>query len=184
DTNDKLNCWHSAFAVVRIQDNFFEWAQICDCLILVIYQNGDFKLLVNDYDHDAEALRFLQQSVQRGEKDPRAMLEQGPFLQIWQDANKTYGVLDGDEKFISFLNFGSEALDNVSHILIFSDGLFIPAADPNQPDDFQTLVKLFLEGGLNNVKEFVRGLENSDPECKKYLRFKQHDDITAIAISF
>ena len=45
-------------------------------------------------------------------------------------------------------------------------------------------VKLFLNGGLREVKDFVRNLEKNDPKCWKYPRYKQYDDIAAISISF
>jgi len=62
--------------------------------------------------------------------------------------------------------------------------LFVPKESSLQPDNFRLLVDLFLEGGLENVKNSIRTLENSDPDCKKYVRFKKSDDITAIALSF
>jgi hypothetical protein len=62
--------------------------------------------------------------------------------------------------------------------------MLIPNERPGQPEDFNKIVELFEQGGLKNVKSYVRNLENSDPNCNKYLRFKQHDDLTATAITF
>jgi len=37
-------------------------------------------------------------------------------------------------------------------------------------------------GGLQAVRNHVRRLQQEDPTCRKYPRFKQHDDIAAVAI--
>lgn len=184
DVNNKLDLWHTTLAVVRINGNFFEWVQLCDSLILLIYQNGAFKLQVGDYDHDSQYLKLWKELTDQGSQNRHEIMERGPFLEIWNNANRTYGVLNGDKKFISFLKAGEESLENIGHILIFSDGLFIPQENPAKSNNFQLLTSLFLEGGLAKVKNYVRDLENSDPECQKYPRYKKHDDITAIAISF
>jgi hypothetical protein len=39
-------------------------------------------------------------------------------------------------------------------------------------------------GGLKRGRDYIRELEESDPNCWKYPRHKKSDDIAAIAISF
>jgi hypothetical protein len=62
--------------------------------------------------------------------------------------------------------------------------LILPKENPEDQDDFNRFVEIFLEGGLERVKNYVRDLEKTDPECWKYPRYKQYDDIAAISISF
>lgn len=100
------------------------------------------------------------------------------------DSNITYGIVNGEEEFVRFIHKGEEILENVEHIVIFTDGLIIPKENPEDSDDFNTFVKLFLEGGLKSIRDYVRDLEKDDPECWKYPRYKQYDDIAAISISF
>ena len=69
-------------------------------------------------------------------------------------------------------------------MLVFTDGLIIPKEDPHAVDDFSTTVKLFQEGGLQKVRDYIRQVENTDPNCWKYPRYKKSDDIAALAISF
>ena len=75
-------------------------------------------------------------------------------------------------------------LDNVTNILLLTDGLFLPQEDPNKGEVFDTLVKFYLVNGLTKLKDYVRNLEESDSKCIKYPRFKKHDDITAISVDF
>src|SRR3989338_2247001 len=49
---------------------------------------------------------------------------------------------------------------------------------------FRRVCETVHEGGLEKIKDYVRGLEKDDPECWKYPRYKQYDDIAAISISF
>jgi hypothetical protein len=57
-----------------------------------------------------------------------------------------------------------------------------PKEDPSAPDDLSGLVHWYLEGGLSNVRDRIREIEASDPNCWKYPRYKKSDDIAAIAI--
>jgi hypothetical protein len=98
--------------------------------------------------------------------------------------NVNYGVLNGEDSFEHFLNTGKTGKTGVKHILLFTDGLFLPSDDPEREPDFNTFVDIYLEGGLKALRDHVRGMEMSDPDCKTFPRFKPHDDIAAVAISF
>lgn len=182
DVKDKLNLWGTTAAVIKMHPDKFEWAQISDAMILIIYDDGSFKTLVTDYDHDEGIMIKWKALADKKQENIRQLIE--PEVQkLRNTSNIKYGVLNGETEAGAFLKTGNEKLDNVKHILLFTDGLFIPKSNPTAPDDWSTLVKLFLEGGLKNVVSYVRGLQKDDPQCWKYPRYKMHDDITAIAIS-
>ena len=46
------------------------------------------------------------------------------------------------------------------------------------------MTRLYLDGGLSAVFRQVRQLQSDDPECRRYPRFKCHDDIAAVALTF
>jgi hypothetical protein len=62
--------------------------------------------------------------------------------------------------------------------------LFVPKKDPGNRDDFDLFSRLFQKGGLPHLKDVVRDIESSDVGCREYPRFKPHDDIAAISLSF
>lgn len=183
DINKKTGLWGTMVAVVRIKNNSFEWVQLGDSLILVIYKDNSFKLLVEDYDHDKEVLSVWKELANQKKENIRELID-STLRENRSEINEIFGGLTGEEKSISFLKTGEENLENVKHILLFTDGLFIPKEDPLEADDWNMFVKLFLEGGLKYIKDFVRGLEKEDPNCWKYPRYKQYDDITGISITF
>lgn len=182
DTTRKVALWGTTAAVVRIGKDSFDWIQIADSLILLIYKDDSFKLLTPYFDQDLETMLMAQDLATRKVENVRALLEEQVF-KIRNTINISYGALDGEPQMEKFLKSGTEPLLNIAHIILFTDGIFIPKEDPNVPDDIQTFVRLFLEGGLKKVHTYVRALEEGDPNLWKYPRFKQHDDIGAIAIS-
>ena len=183
DVSDKLNLWSTTAAVVRIKQKTFEWLQVSDSLILVIYKNGKFKLMVDDYNHDKKAMAVWKKLAMKKTKNIKNIIwEKTPHTRL--RANKTFGLLTGEKEFVKFIHSGTESLENVKHIIIFTDGLLIPKKDPSEPDDFDTFVKLYLGGGLKKVLKHVRDLERNDPECWKYPRYNQYDDVAAISIDF
>ncbi len=184
DIDNKSHLWGVILVAVRIKDNSFEWVQIADSLILVIYKDNSFKLLVKDYDHDKEVLRMWKKLADQKRENIRELINKDTLPNLRNEMNKNYGCLTGEEEATSFLKSGVEELENIKYILLFTDGLIIPKKDPLAEDDWNTFAKLFLEGGLENIKNFVRNLEKNDPKCWEYPRYKQYDDIAAISISF
>jgi len=185
DLNLKNHPWSAVWAAVRLKENFFEWVQLADSLILVIYENGSFKLLVDDYDLDGRILPLWVELAEKKEKNiMQVLMARGVFDKLNSEVNKTFGAMNGQKEALSFMKSGREDLKNIKHILLFTDGIFLPKKDPAAPDDWNLFVKLFLEGGLEKVKNYVRNIEESDPYSWKCPRFKQYDDITAISISF
>ena len=97
--------------------------------------------------------------------------------------NVTYGVLNGEEEAEPFLNQGTESLDRVRDVLLFTDGLSIPSQTPEKRRDFTPLVEDYLSLGLEGLKIKIREKEKEDPLCRTFPRFKCHDDIAAIALT-
>ncbi|MFA4819460.1 MAG: protein phosphatase 2C domain-containing protein [Candidatus Aenigmatarchaeota archaeon] len=183
DVSDKASLWCTTAAAVRIKNKTFEWLHVADSLILVIYMDDSFKLLAHDYDHDRGAMIVWKKLAQEKRKNIHDIIwKKTPHTRF--KSNEAYGMINGEEKFSKFILTGEENLENVKHILIFTDGLILPKEDPEKEDNFNAFVRLFLKGGLKNVMQYVRDLEKDDPECWKYPRYKQYDDITAISISF
>lgn len=183
DMSQKINLWSAAVAAIRIHEKALEWVQLGDSLILLINNDNSIKLLVEDYDHDLETLVMWKKLAEEKRENIRDVLRD-QVIKVRETMNVSYGILNGEDEMLEFLNSGSESLVGVKHILLFTDGLFIPKANPEDKDDFPMVVKLFGEGGLEKIKTYIRQLEKEDPKCWLYPRYKQYDDIAAIAISF
>ena len=174
----RYKLWSTSAAVARIKDNTLEWLQTGDAHILLLYHDKSHKVLVNRYDHDYETLMMLKEqnfkqtpSFNRQVKEVRSRM------------NKTYGVFNGEPEALDFIANGLLPLDGVKTILLFTDGLQIPARTPLKKKSFDKFIKLYRNLGLTGLKDHIRAIEAQDPEITSYPRFKCHDDIAAISIN-
>jgi hypothetical protein len=186
DTTDKLSLWSTSVCVVKLKEKSFEWVQIGDSIPVVIYKDGSYKLLVEGYDHDERDLSEWKRRVELGEKRVFESMKEEFFYETRRGMNEPggYGILNGEEDFEQYLLEGEESLEDVAHLLLFSDGMFFPSEDPSTPDDIERIVQTFLKYGVEGWHGLVRSEEESDPQCKKYPRLKKSDDASVIAISF
>ncbi len=184
DISKKVNLWCTTAAVIRMQEDSFEWLEIGDSAVLLIKGDRQFELLVDYQDHDQELLAICKELAEKGEKDPHSVIvANGQAQALKEDINVTYGCLTGEDEAMRWVKSGTRSLEGIDHILMFTDGLLIPKEDPKAPNDWETLVRLFLDGGLRNTVNYVRDLQNKDPFCSKYIRYHPYDDIAAIALS-
>lgn len=173
--------WSTSAAVIRLNGSCLEWVQSGDCAIVLIYGDNTSQVLGETRDHDYETLSMWREMARSTSLTIREALED-QILKIRAGMNQTYGVLNGERAAESFLHSGIESLDGVTDILIFTDGLALPNPKPEQHKCFDTLVELYRQLGLEGLKQHIRDIELSDPQCRHYPRFKCHDDIAAIAI--
>lgn len=182
ESADLLQCWSTSAAICRIKDDSVEWLQSGDCQILAIDANGDCQLLTPYHNHDQATLQQWQRLVAKNDPEPRKKL-QPQIEKVRRQMNRSYGAINGERAALDFLRTGSQPLGDIRHLLIFTDGLLPPGETPTQNPDFCWLAKHFQQGGLKRVKQEIRSLEQTDPDCRRYPRFKKHDDIAAVAIS-
>ncbi len=178
----KEELWATAAAVVRMSDDdTFDWCQIGDCQLLVLYSDDSYKLLIDHVNHDVETLCSWAQKAQYCDGEIKEVMAE-EILQVRRKVNVDYGVLNGESSVPGFLKTGRESLAGVTDIILYTDGLFLPQEDPREPQDMDLFVSLYRQGGLAKVKEQVRKMQLNDIGCRTYPRFKTNDDIAGIAI--
>jgi len=183
DIKYRQNVWSTSAAIVRIDGDELEWFQVGDSLALALYENGSHSLLTEPINHDRDTLSLWKEigpistgTIQENLADQ--------ILKVREGMNIHYGVMNGEPKALDFFQHGRISLAGVTDIIVFTDGLFLPQADPDQPADMETFVHLYHQGGLPLIHRLIRGIQKGDPRCLNYPRFKKHDDIAAIALSF
>ena len=179
--SDRHRLWSTSLAVIRLGEGHVEYCRTGDALILFIHNDGSFRLVTPDIDIDRETLCLWQDSKVLSSTSIQDELAD-QILRVRLQMNVSYGVLNGEPEALDFICHGHEELTNVSDVLLFTDGLFLPRENPQKESDWEFFVKLYQLGGLQAVRDYVRGLQCQDPALKKYPRFKLHDDIAAVAI--
>lgn len=176
DFSSRCQLWSTSAAVVRINNSGLEWFQTGDAQIIFIDHNGDYQVAAPALDHDYPTLTMIKA---KGRHHPQV---QQKIQSIREDMNRSYGVLNGEPGAKKFFSTGTQKLAGLKTILLFTDGLEIPCAQPQKIKDFSSLVHMSQELGLQGVHDYVRHKEQADPQIKAFPRFKIHDDMTAIAL--
>ncbi|WHY85951.1 hypothetical protein QNH39_25810 [Neobacillus novalis] len=175
-----------------------------DCLLFVQYQNGHIHqvnyddidyfdqkglvlakeqwkdyLLVNEDPNKWESLKISQTLQSIREKV-------NPILQDNRcklNTSKGYGIIDGSQEAGDFLAAGTIPLVNVRKILLLTDGLKIHShRNRKLENEWLYSARLAFEHGLAHLENTILEIEENDPSCYEYPRFKQHDDKTGILI--
>jgi hypothetical protein len=178
---ERHRLWSTSLAVIRLAEGRFEYCQTGDALILLIDNDGGFCMVTPEIDIDRETLHQWKKLPATQTATIHDVLAD-QIHRVRLQMNVRYGVLNGEPEAVNFLRHGYHELAGVSDILLFTDGLFLPRENPLACDDWHSLVDLYRVGGLQAVRNHVRRLQQEDPTCRKYPRFKQHDDIAAVAI--
>ncbi len=179
--SERHRLWSTSLAVVRLANDRFEYCQTGDALILLIMDDGSYRLITPEIDIDRQTLQLWKESRATRITTIHDLLAE-QIHRVRLQMNVSYGVLNGEPEAMNFLRHGYQELAGVSDILLFTDGLFLPRENPLEGDDWQYLADLYRRGGLRGVHHHVRRLQAEDPSCRQYPRFKQHDDIAAVAI--
>lgn len=177
----KEELWSTSAAVIRIQGDQLEWCQTGDCRIQLVYEDGTNLQLVEPPDHDAATLQLWQQMAPESH-DPIHVALADKILEVRRRMNIDYGVLNGEPEALDFVHSGYCSLDGVAVVLLYSDGLYVPDPVTGKPHAQEILSSLFTSGGLQAVHKHIKMLQESDPHCLLYPRFKFRDDISAIAL--
>ena len=185
DSNEVTDRFCTTAGVVRVKEGQIEIVCIADTPVILIKSDGTFEMPVANFDQDVESLRLLD-SLVMGEGlshdeamgDPRMKAQ---LLKKRGEQNQTYGVLNGQAEVEGHIRTASVSSEGVESILIFSDGL-IPPAQPGEEPDWQLVVDAYIRGGEAEVLSTIRGIEDADPDCIAYPRFKKHDDSAILGI--
>ncbi|MCM3628475.1 protein phosphatase 2C domain-containing protein [Paenibacillus glycanilyticus] len=191
DLEKKEELWGSALAIVHIQDNGVEFIQTGDCMILAVYDNEEVRPLTwQQVSHlEAPAFSKWQEGINKGLKSRKELHETVIDIirknRYQSNTDGGYGVLNGEKNAVRFFEYGKINLTGIKHIILMTDGLFLPMnIVPEQSSYWSFVAHRMLDRGIKLYTEELIELEESDPECMEYIRFKKSDDKTAIVISF
>src|ERR1035437_96341 len=183
DIANNVNRFATTAAVARLLDNRGELLQVADSVAVVIYKNGHTEVPLGYHDQDIEIMRKWRQLADQGMSDIHNVVADD-VISLRESANITYGVLNGDERAENFIGSTAISLANVATILLLTDGMYIPKADPDAPEDWNAYARLYQTGGLEEIYDMVRVKELTDPGLDKYPRYKLHDDASGVALDF
>ncbi|WP_165921231.1 protein phosphatase 2C domain-containing protein [Paenibacillus albiflavus] len=194
DVYNKEELWTAGIALVRIHENYIEYVQAGDCMIAVSYKDGVIRTVSHDQvDHiDAQTMRMWRDGIHQGIKTCAELrkLVEPTILHNKRTMNTLdgYAAISGEPELSEYIEYGRINRMQMTDLLIVSDGLFLPRSlDANEPprdSGIEGLMRHVQKQNLHNYTDWLLNLEETDPECLKYPRFKKSDDKTGIYIRF
>lgn len=188
DVSKKTDLWSAVFAIVRVNSANIEFIQTGDCMMFATYKDGTIRTLSHDQVTHLDKLT-MKKSL-KGKKLGYSGEELFQFLlpTIRENRNKSntlegYSVLNGEEEFENFLEFGTISRANIEKLFLFTDGLGYPVIDIESQPDWHKMIKIIDQDGLVPYTNYLLDLEESDPLCDVYPRLKKSDDKTGIVIN-
>lgn len=188
DLTVKQNLWGAAVGIVTIEKHGISYAQTGDCMIFAVYENGNVRVLTRPQVEVLEerTLQQWQDGIDRGlvTRAELSLLIRDTIIQNRKLQNEPtgYGVLNGEEQAIEYVEYGKISRVGVKHLVLVTDGLFWPLGH-QEKQDWSQMVHKMIDMGLEHYVHALTKVEESDPECLKYPRFKTSDDKTGIILT-
>lgn len=130
-SENKHETWNTCLAMVRINEEYIEYAQIGDCMIFAVNHLGEVETLSKDMvvgiskraREERARIREMGFTIQ-SEEYYRVFKNSLEFNRYLANTDNGYAVLNGDKKADDYLCTGKIEKKNYSHVLLISDGLF------------------------------------------------------------
>lgn len=191
DLSKKEGLWGAAIALVHIEEQSITYLQTGDCMIIAVYEDGKTRVLTRPQVAHLEQRAFdkWRDGMEKGLVKRDHLIEYVRDIIVnnryHSNVNGGYGVLNGEEVANDFLEYGKMNRDRLAHIILLTDGLFLPEEIvPSGEQYWDYVAKEVIRKGLKGYTNDLVALEETDPECIKYIRFKKSDDKTGIVINF
>lgn len=182
NAQNNLDRFGTVLGVAKVWEKDIEYVKLWDVTLLAIKSDGTFEHLWTHDNHDEETLLIKKRLIEAWEFDSKNPEFHDKLVEVRMDGNKEYGVMNGQEEYVNFVEQWTISRQWIVDILIFSDGLYSPSEDPSSEPDLDTIVSIYKQSGVQGLKEWIREIEMNDPDCQKYIRFKKHDDLSIVAI--
>ncbi|MED1794954.1 protein phosphatase 2C domain-containing protein [Brevibacillus nitrificans] len=188
DLEKKEALWGAACAVVRIEDTFIHYAQTGDCMIFAVYADVTVRALTHPQVSHLEQAAFAkwESCISAGIRQRSELMEHCRDILISNryQANTEggYGVLNGESACPDFVESGRINRTQLRALVLLTDGLLLPRPYGEAEPRWEETVLPIVHKGLQRYADDLITLENSDPECVRYVRFKKSDDKTGIVL--
>lgn len=188
--HDKRELWTAGIAAVQISNNYVDYVQAGDCMLVAYYKDGSIRVLTQDQVAPMDSLTRSKwvEGIQQGISSPldlRAYV--APQIQQNRLSLNTlngYTVISGEPEVEDLLEFGRFNRIRLRGLLMVTDGLFLPNKKGEREANLEQLAERIEQDGLEHYANWLLDLEEKDPSCTEYPRFKKSDDKSAVLIEF
>ncbi|QRG68524.1 protein phosphatase 2C domain-containing protein [Brevibacillus choshinensis] len=190
DLTKKDALWGAACALVRVSESHIEYAQTGDCMVFAVYADDTVRPLTYPQVSHLEQAAFAkwESGIQDGMRQRVELIEHCRDILVSNRylANVAggYGVINGEPACSEFLESGRINRIHLRALVLLTDGLFTPRPYGGPEPKWEDTVLPIIHKGLQRYTDELLLLENGDPECLHYVRFKKSDDKTGMVLYF
>lgn len=184
--------WSAGALLVRVRPNAVDFAQAGDCMLVAGYRDGSYRVLTRDQlaAVDRGTLRKWAEAAASGVSGRERLWQ--AVLPVIADGRRLanaaepggYALLNGDPAFDQHIESGTINRLGLRFLLLMTDGLYIPKADPAEAFDAAETARMVDRMGLEAYAEWLVQCERSDSACVRFPRVKGSDDKTAVLLEF
>jgi hypothetical protein len=180
--------WSTTAAVVRLSNDFYEYVQLGDSMVLAFCTDDKYEILTRDQllPWDSLTLKKWKDGIKIGLRTQKELWDHVlPLLRDHRykaNVKDGYGAINGQVVLDELICYGKCPTNNVKSIALLTDGLGIPTNNPSKYVNWNKTAKVLKDGGLDSLLGYIRKIEESDPECLKYPRYKKSDDATGVMV--
>ncbi|CAM4087749.1 protein phosphatase 2C family protein [Paenibacillus alkaliterrae] len=188
DRKDEL--WGACAVLIRIEEDFIEYAQAGDCMLAAVYEDGSIRTVTHDQlaHVDNRTRELWAEGVEAGLRtNTELWAHVKPQIINGRNTANTaegYAVINGDPALSRYIESGRINRIQLKALLLISDGLYMPKPAGFPAADAEEVTRSILDKGLEGYVNWLIQLEEGDPQCLQYPRVKKSDDKTAIWIDF
>ncbi|MDP4552757.1 protein phosphatase 2C domain-containing protein [Alkalihalobacillus macyae] len=191
DLQRKEELWGTALAVVKVLENGIKFIQTGDCMILAVYQTGEVRSLTHlQVDHlESAAMKKWKEGISKGITTRNQLMNEVKDLLVSNrkksNSHNGYGVLNGEPEAVDYFEYGKINKVGLNQLIILTDGMFLPQEMvPKGLSYWSYIAEVILDKGMKRYAKNLIEIEETDPECIKYPRFKKSDDKAGVVIHF
>jgi len=172
------------------------YARLGDCMMVLLRERGDPIWLIDEQTEAAEK-REIDAALKVVESDQIPMTETLSHPDVIEvvaadrrlenspDGPEAggYGTLKGspDKDIEQYIVLGEFTFQPGDRFFIITDGMVMVQFDKD-PEQKKATEDALREGGLEGLLRHTRAIQDADPDCTKYPRFKQSDDAGGVEI--
>lgn len=191
DISMKETLWGTALALVKITETGVDFIQTGDCMILAVYQDSSIRPLTRlQTDHlEQIALNRWKELIHKGVNSQKDLMKDVKDILVSNRKKSNtangYGVLNGEDHAVEYSEYGKINKNGLKHLILITDGLFLPVESvPKGERYWDYVANSILYKGIEQYTNDLIELEESDPECLRFPRFKKSDDKAGLLITF
>lgn len=186
-------CGGASLILINKNKDSVEISQIGDTSVVVVFRNGSIQVAISPSKNfeDIKAYNLAKKISETNHIEIREAMKAEEVTSILtlgrhkENLREGYGALNGKDGAKRFIRSKRYKASNIYRVIAITDGMIPPQKAFSQEPSWKRLAEDVISLGPKKFYEQkIFYVKESDPELKKFPRFKKHDDASLLEIIF